>query len=87
MAAGWVPGIALPAHPAGTPPRVHPSPPHPVPTTAAPVDPGYKVAVGLISVAQLSLWAHFSEIEGITEVYNLLITRRINNHFLISQNK
>ena len=73
-------GIALPATPPATPPRVHPSLPHPVPTTAAPVDPGLKGVVGLISVAQLSLSAHFSGFQGITEVYNLVDTGIINNH-------
>ena len=38
------------------------------------------MAVGLKSVAQLTLWAEISDIEGMTEVYNLSKTGRINNH-------
>ena len=41
------------------------------------------MAVGLKSVAQLSLDAQFSETRGITEVYNLALAGNLNNHFLI----
>ena len=41
------------------------------------------MVVGLKSVAQLTLVAHFSGFLGITEVYNLLRIRRINNHSVI----
>ena len=70
-----VPGIALPAHP---------SPPHPGYTSPLPAGHhdrcyrsrrrtrGLNIAVGLKSVAQLSLCAHFSLLRGITEVYNLV---------------
>ena len=65
-------GIALPrTHPVpptpGTPPL-----PAPAATVAYSVYSGLLMAVGLISVAQLSLYGHFSEIRTITEVYNLL---------------
>ena len=39
-----------------------------------------KVVVGLISVDQLTLRLRISDIEGMTEVYNLLRIGRINNH-------
>ena len=39
-----------------------------------------KHAVGLRSVDQLSLYVHFSEIQGITEGYNLEIAGNPNNH-------
>ena len=45
------------------------------------------MAVGLISVAQLSLLAHFSGSGTMTEVYNLLRIGRINNHLHIPGNK
>ena len=41
------------------------------------------MVVGLISVARLSLWVHFSGFQGITERYNLLRIGRINNHYVI----
>ena len=41
------------------------------------------MVVGLKSVAQLSLYDHFSDIELMTEVYNLLEIGRINNHNVI----
>ena len=44
---------------------------------------GVNSAMGLISVEQLSLSAHFSEILRFTEVYNLVRINRINNHSLI----
>ena len=40
-------------------------------------------AVGLISVAQLSLVGHFSGFQYMTEVYNLLRIGKINNHLHI----
>ena len=43
----------------------------------------YKVGVGLISVGQLSLDAHFSEIQGITEGYNLVNIDNPNDHNVI----
>ena len=45
------------------------------------------MAVGLISVDQLSLCGHFSGFLGMTEVYNLSLVGRINNHFLILGNE
>ena len=73
------------------PPRVHPSPTPLVATSgytgARARVPRLKVAVGLISVAQLTLDGRFSESRGITEVYNLVETDRIHNHFLIPGNK
>ena len=44
---------------------------------------GLNMVVGLKSVSQLSLGAHFSDIQGITEVYNLSKIDRINNHSFI----
>ena len=43
--------------------------------------------MGLISVGQLTLRDEISDIEGMTEVYNLLNIGRINNHFLIAGNE
>ena len=82
---GWVvvPGIALPATHHHTP-----TPGTPLPTrlgvtvTAGSVQRSI-VAVGLISVRQLTLRLLFSGFLGITEGYNLAIVGRINNHFLI----
>ena len=73
-------GIALPAHPGhptipGTPP-----PTMSVLAVAVPWSQEYKVAVGLISVGQLSLSVHFSGFQGITEVYNLSDTGNPNDH-------
>ena len=48
---------------------------------------GLNSAVGLISVAQLSLSGHISGFPGFTEVYNLVETGRINNHLFIPGNK
>ena len=42
--------------------------------------------VGLISVGQLSLVAHISDIEGMTEVYNPVRIGRISNHSFIPGN-
>ena len=42
-------------------------------------------AVGLRSVDQLTLYAQISDIEGMTEVYNVMRIGRINNHFVIPQ--
>ena len=72
---GVVHGIAPPGYPSPPPPRVHPSP-----TTAADVIHAptagsaarVNSAVGLKSVDQLSLGPHFSDIKGMTEVYNLV---------------
>ena len=53
-----------------------PGTPSPCPSTRTLPEPRHmphKVAVGLISVAQLTLSAHFSDIRAITEVYNLVI--------------
>ena len=44
------------------------------------------MAVGLKSVAQLSLVGHISEIEGMTEVYNLVRIGKNNNHLVIPGN-
>ena len=49
--------------------------------------PDLNIAVGLKSVDQLSLSVHISRFGTITEGYNLLITGRINNHFVISGNE
>ena len=45
------------------------------------------MVVGLRSVDQLSLSAGISDIQGMTEVYNLLDIGRIINHLVILQNK
>ena len=82
----YPPGIPLPA-----PPRVHPSPTDPGWLTAlvgcSGTVPRLNIAVGLISVGQLSLSGHFSGLTGITEVYNLVRIDRSSNHFLISGNE
>ena len=46
-----------------------------------------KEAVGLKSVAQLSLSAQFSDIRGITEVYNLANAGDPNDHKAIPGNE
>ena len=45
------------------------------------------MAVGLISVGQLSLSEHFSGSRVMTEVYNLSDIGRINNHSFIAGNE
>ena len=47
---------------------------------------GVKLVVGLKSVAQLSLSIQISGSRGMTEVYNVEITGRINNHLYIVGN-
>ena len=69
------PGIPTP----GTPPLHH----GPVPLPYTVMSPDLNMAVGLKSVRQLSLSARISDIEGMTEVYNLLKIGRMNNHFVI----
>ena len=79
----------LPAHPS------YPTPgtPSPAPRTSG-LDWPYGAvrsgqsnsAVGLISVAQLTLGTQISGIRGITEVYNLVKTGNPNNHFFIPGN-
>ena len=68
------PGYTLPP----TPPR-HPCPHRPYPRL--------KDAVGLRSVAQLTLSAQISGSRGMTEVYNLSIAGITNNHLSIPGNK
>ena len=84
---GWVPGIALP-----TPTQPYPTPGTPPPThrmvtgllgLAVPT----KGVVGLKSVAQLTLRAHFSGFQGITEGYNLLVAGNPNDHNSIPRTK
>ena len=41
------------------------------------------MAVGLISVHQLTLSVHFSGFGGMTEVYNLAVAGNANDHNLI----
>ena len=48
---------------------------------------GVNIAVGLKSVAQLTLDAEISGYRTMTEVYNLLKIGRINNHSLIPGNE
>ena len=45
------------------------------------------MVVGLISVAQLTLSPEISDIDLITEVYNLLRIGRINDHYVIPGTK
>ena len=73
--------------PLPTTPRPH-HPGYTSPPSTARVHPGARVggsnsAVGLKSVDQLSLVGHFSDIRGITEVYNLVILGNPNDHNLI----
>ena len=77
---GVVPGIALPGTHPVSPPRVHLLPPHAHCRTRTRGAARLNSAVGLRSVAQLSLWVHFSHIEGSTEVYNLVEIDISNNH-------
>ena len=86
----WVPGIApLPAHP-GT---HYPGYTSPLPHAASALyccrtghARGLNSVVGLISVGQLSLVDRFSDIRGMTEVYNAKNVGRINNHYVIPGN-
>ena len=75
--AGWVvPGIAPLPPTLVPPPRVHLPPADPGWLTALVGVPGgvpeYNMVVGLISVDQLTLGPHFSDIRGSTEGYNLV---------------
>ena len=45
------------------------------------------MVVGLRMVDQLTLSAHFSDFEGITEVYNLATAENPNDHKLIAGNE
>ena len=88
---GWVyrysplPTHPHPHHPGYTPPGTIPKV-YMLPAAAV-VYRGLNIAVGLKSVAQLTLRTHISGFQGMTEVYNLLYVGRINNHFLIPGNK
>ena len=79
----------LPAHPQyhtpGTP-LPHRTPEHEDRYVSARGAARSNMAVGLISVCQLSLDAHISDIGLITEVYNLAKIGRISNHFFIPGN-
>ena len=44
------------------------------------------MAVGLISVQQLTLVVHFSDIRGITELYNLAVAGNPNDQNVIPGN-
>ena len=69
---GWVPDIALPAtHPATHPGYTSPSAWRYLSGYTA-VSGRVNMVVGLISVAQLTSRALFSDIRGMTEVYNLV---------------
>ena len=86
--AGWVgTGIALPGthppYPGPHYPGYTPPPTAPVPGTAPGLHRGVQQAVGLRSVAQLTLSAQISEIRGITEVYNLVKAGDPNDHKFI----
>ena len=48
---------------------------------------GVNIVVGLISVAQLSLGAHFSGFPGMTEGYNVRTAENPNDHNVILGNK
>ena len=73
-----------PSHPPQYPYPGYTPPPYPcTELSCTGPTPGPNSAVGLKSVGQLTLEAVFSGLQGITEVYNLLGTGRINNHFLI----
>ena len=84
----WLyPGSTLQAHPGP-----HPTPGTPPPTRTASAVPGTALtqtnsAVGLRSVAQLSLGTQISDNRTITEVYNLLELGNPNDHFLIAGNE
>ena len=73
----------LPVPTQSPPPRVHHTPPPPTPATRRAAAAGGKVGVGLKSVAQLSLYTHFSGFQGITEVYNLGVAGNPNDHNVI----
>ena len=79
-------GIAPPSHPLVPIPRVHPSPYPAVQCREHGAVQRLNSAVGLKSVAQLSLYSRFSGFLGITEVYNLAYAGNPNDHFFISGN-
>ena len=82
-----VPGIA-PSRPTLIP--TTPGTPSPASSTATRVhgdSRGLEDAVGLKSVAQLSLGTHFSGFKGMTEVYNLVELEDPNDHNVIPGNK
>ena len=90
MVLGLGTGIAPPSTHRYTPPRVHPSPPHAHGRTRTRTARSWtqsNMVVGLRSVDQLSLDTHFSDIEGITEVYNLTNVGNPNDHNVISGTK
>ena len=91
---GWVPVLALP----GTHPATHrphypgytPPLPRRVPRVRCTWDcsaRGLNSAVGLKSVAQLTLSVLFSGFRGMTEVYNLVTVDNPNDHFVIPGNE
>ena len=72
-------------HTPGTPPLPHPGTPwhgHSARVQSAELN----MAVGLRSVAQLSLYTQISGFQELTEVHNLIRIGRINNHLFICQN-
>ena len=82
---GYPPGI--PTRPPTTPYPGYTSPRHARVLVHHPVRAVvYEEAVGLKSVAQLTLDAVISGFQGMTEVYNLVNVGRINNHYDISGN-
>ena len=89
--AWWGTGYSPPGHPPGPllipHPGYTPSSPARLDHAAVPHSRGVKEAVGLKSVDQLSLSAHFSGSGVMTEVYNLLKIGRIINHKYIPGNK
>ena len=79
--------VPLPDHPSSPPPRVHPPHRHPTLATRRAAAAGLNSAVGLRSVAQLTLVGHFSGSRGMTEVYNLVVAGNANDHNVIPGNK
>ena len=76
-----------PSPPRYTPPRVHLLPATGLVLANSGCRAPKNMVVGLKSVAQLSLVGHFSDIRGITEVYNVGLADNPNDHNVILGNK
>ena len=85
------PGLGTGIAPLRTHPRPHypgyTLPPVPAATVAYSMYSGLECGVGLKSVDQLTLDARISDIEGITEVYNLRVAGIPNDHKSIAGNE
>ena len=91
MGSGRVLGGYRYSHPPGPPRPHHPGytlPHYPyMPYVARAVSQRVNIVVGLISVDQLTLVDHIPRFGTMTEVYNVAVAGRNNNHFTIPGTK